>query len=496
MYRVVLYTLVFFFLSAFALSLFKLLPYTPIELTISLIIILTLSYLANTLFAYLFDATTNVESTYITAFILFFLINPVQNGQYGKFLTFAACASIFAMGSKYILAIKKKHIFNPVAVALVITAFTINQSASWWIGTFNMLPFVLIGGLLITRKLRRGDALFTFILSSLVTITTFALIKDLDISGTLIDTMRNSPFFFFAFIMLTEPMTAPTTKWFRIAFAAIVGFLFAPFIHIGSIYSTPELALVLGNVFAYIVSPKEKLFLKLKTKIKIAKDTYDFAFDRKNNLNFKPGQYMEWTLAHNKSDTRGNRRYFTIASSPTEDEIHLGIKFYPEPSSFKNKLLSLQNGEEIIAAQKSGDFVLPKEKNLGLVFIAGGIGITPFRSMVQYLLDVKEKRQITLLYSNRTVEDIAYKEIFDRASMELGLKTIYAITENTQTVLEKNMYVGMINSELIKKEVPEYVKKIFYISGPHGMVNAFEATLKGMGVPNKNIKIDFFPGFA
>ena len=205
---------------------------------------------------------------------------------------------------------------------------------------------------------------------------------------------------------------------------------------------------------------------------------------------------MEWTLKHSDVDSRGNRRYFTLASSPTEKDVRLGVKFYPEPSSFKNKLLAMSTGEEIIASQQAGDFVLPKDKNQGLVFIAGGIGITPFRSMIHYLLDIGEKRSITMLYSNKTVQDVAYKEVFDRAENELGIKTIYSITTNTESPIPPPFLLGQISSELIVREIPDYKNRIFYISGPHGMVTAFQDILKLMGVKNKNIKVDFFPGFA
>lgn len=495
MYRIVLYVLIFLFCSAFILSVFKFLPYTPIDLIASLLIILFTSWITNSIFSYVYEAPTNVESVYITALILFFVITPIQGGIYTQFVPIAFWASIWANASKYILAIGKKHIFNPVAIAIVITAFTINQSASWWIGTPSMLIFVLIGGFLIIRKLRRADLFWSFAISALLSISVFAILRNSNIIDTLLVTIKDSAFFFFAFLMLTEPLTSPTTKWLRIAFGVLVGFLFAPLLHIGSIFSTPELALIIGNIFAYIVSPKEKLFLKLKESIAIGTNTYDFIFNKDKNFSFRPGQYMEWTLKHRDPDTRGNRRYFTLASSPTEDEIHLGVKFYPEPSSFKNHLSALPAGGEIIVSQKSGDFVLPYDKNKSLVFIAGGIGITPFRSMIKYLIDKKEKRDIVLFYSNKKVSDISYKEIFDQAKSELGIKTIYSITDNNE-IIGNDMQSGPISKETIIKEVPDYINKVFYISGPHGMVDSFENTLKSMGIPDKNIKVDFFPGFA
>lgn len=496
MYRLVLYVLIFFLGASIFLSAIKALPYTPIDLITAVFFILAVSWITNLLFSYVYKSKTNTESIYITALILFFIITPPQGGIYSQFLALAFWASVWTVASKYLFTINKKHLFNPVAIAVVLVALAIGQSATWWIGTANMLPFVLIGGLLVVRKIRRFDMVFSFFISALIAISIFAIFKGSDVPNTLIRTLKDSAFFFFALIMLTEPLTAPSSKLHRIIFGGLVGILFLPQLHIGPVYSTPELALIVGNIFAYLVSPKEKLILKLKEKKKIANDTYDFIFENDRKFSFRPGEYMEWTLPHRSPDTRGNRRYFTIASSPSESDVRLGIKFYPEPSSFKNHLLAMPIGEEVMGAGRSGDFVLPKESKEGLVFIAGGIGVTPFRSMIKYLIDNNEKRNITMLYSNRTIADIAYREIFDEAWNKLGIKTIYAVTDPKEISADPFIINGFISADLIKKEIPNYQNQVFYISGPHGMVNAFEKTLQDMGVKNKNIKIDFFPGFA
>ena len=279
-------------------------------------------------------------------------------------------------------------------------------------------------------------------------------------------------------------------------YGIIVGILFAPAIHIGSIYSTPELALVVGNIFSYIVSPKKKLVLKLKEVRQISSDSYDFVFTPDKPLSFRPGQYMEWTLGHDKSDSRGLRRYFTLASSPTEKELRMGVKFYPDGSSFKKSLISMQAGDKIVATGLAGDFVLPKDKNEKLVFLAGGIGITPFRSMIQYLLDNGEKREVALLYSNKKISDVAYRETFDLAEKNLGIKTVYAATSPEENISSSPNFVRRIDEKTISEKVPDYRERIFYLSGPRGRVDAFDDTLRKMGVGKKQIKKDFFPGFV
>ncbi len=496
MYRLVLYCLVFFLFGAFALSFFGLLPYTPAALMFSAVIIMGVSWVTNIVFARVFDAPANVESIYITALILVFLITPPQAVDYWGFLSIGCWAAIWAMASKYIFAIRKKHIFNPAAFAVALLAFTLDQSASWWIGTFAMMPFVLVGGILIVRKIRRADLVWSFLVVAVAVIAGFGLSRGTDLITSLGKALFDSPILFFAFVMLTEPLTTPPTRILRIGYGMLVGFLFAPAVHIGSVYSTPELALLVGNVFVYFVSPKEKLILKLKEIAEVATNTYDFIFSSDRKFAFEPGQYMEWTLTHRDPDSRGNRRYFTIASAPTEGEVRIGVKFYPEPSSFKNKLAFMNPGNTIVASQRAGDFVLPKNGQKKLVFIAGGIGVTPFRSMIKYLLDKKEKRPIILLYSNKTVSDIAYKDIFDNARAQLGIKTMYAVTDPGQPLSGPEMRAGFIDKKMIMEEIPDYTERIFYISGPHAMVTTFKKVLIDMGIRRSRIKTDFFPGFV
>jgi len=301
---------------------------------------------------------------------------------------------------------------------------------------------------------------------------------------------------FFAFVMLTEPMTTPPTKSGQVAYGLLTGFLFAPAVHIGSVYSTPELALVAGNLFSYLISPKLKLILRLKDRIEIATDSCDFVFSADRKFRFKPGQYMEWTLAHESPDNRGIRRFFTLASSPTEAEIRLGVKFYDQSSSFKVAMMAMDTGDAIVASQLAGDFFLPRNKRQKLVFIAGGIGVTPFRSMVKWLIDTGDQRDVTLFYFNRAEPDIAYREVFDQARASLGLKVIYALNDRKAVPPGWPGLVGRLSPAILAREVPDYQERLFYISGPRAMVLSYEAVLQELGVARKRIKVDYFPGFA
>ena len=493
MYRLVLYVLIAQLGIATILAYVHLLPFSPLSLLFSTALLVVICWAMNTVFSFVFEIPVNLESALITALILALILDPAQTPGDGLLLGWVA---ILAMASKYILAWRKKHLFNPAAIAVVITSFTIGETASWWIGTASMLPVVFIGGWLIARKLRQEEMLLLFCATALLGVTLFALFQGKSLVSELTQLLVQSPLFFLASIMLTEPLTAPPTRNLRRIYALLTGGLVLPMLHLGPIYATPELALVIGNIFSYLVSPKQRVQLKLSKKLKVAPDIVDFVFTPSQPLNFTPGQYMEFTLAHNHPDSRGNRRYFTLASSPTEEMVHLGVRFYEKSSTFKQAMYWMNNKTIFAGAQIAGDFTLPADPTRKLVFIAGGVGITPFRSMIKYLLDTQERRDIILLYVNKTAREIIYRDVLDAAYTHLGLKTFYTLTDTKMLPRNWPGFVGRIDEQMIRMAIPKYEERTYYLSGPPDMVRAYEEVLKAMQIKKSQIKKDFFPGLV
>ncbi|PTE06976.1 RnfABCDGE type electron transport complex subunit D [Mesorhizobium helmanticense] len=490
MYRLILYYLMALVGAAFGLGSVKLVPHDPIALAFTTALVLAACWTTNKVFARIFAVPANNESVYITALILALILDPVAVTDL-KGIAAVAFTSVWAISSKFILAVGRKHLFNPAALGVALSALLLDQPATWWVGgNLPLLPLVLAGGILIVRKLRRLDVVATFVIVALATV--LATSEPSQYASVLTETLRSSPLFFFAFVMLTEPLTAPTARWPRIAFAAIVGFLFAPNIHIGSFYFTPELALLAGNLFAYAAGPKGRFVLTLERIEQSAVDSYDFIFRSPRKLAFQAGQYLEWTLGLDRADNRGNRRYFTIASAPTEKTVRLGVKFYPRSSAFKRALGTMTPGSTIHASQLAGDFILPANPETKIAFLAGGIGITPFRSMLQFLLDRKERRPIVILYGTEGQQDIAYRNVLGAARRELGIRTFHAVVRGG----ERGQYPGYIDERLVRLAIPDYLERTFYISGPQAMVKALRKKLQAMGVRRSKIKVDYFPGFA
>jgi ferredoxin-NADP reductase len=469
-----LYFLLILWAASIVLSLINILPYNPLHILLSGIYLAIICNLANYGIAKVVGARTNLESASITALILTLIVGPFALQGNVLVLTFIG---VVAMASKYILAIKKKHIFNPTAASVFLSAVLLGSGASWWIGSIYTLPIIVLGGLLILVKIKRFELVVSFLVIYFLNTILFG-------RGVTINSFLAPSIWFFAFVMLVEPLTAPSTKNKQIIFGAFVGLVYILLAKIAPGYAYGlETSLLAGNLLSTVISPTFNLVMVFKEKKQVAANTWSFYFEPMSKLSFTPGQYLEWTLPHKGADGRGTRRYFTISSAPEEKEVMLTIRIAEKGSSFKSALMSMKKGSALTAGSPQGDFVLPKDKSLPLVFIAGGIGVTPFRSMVKHLHSQGDKRDIVLLYSNRQGSDVAFQKLFDKAK-SIGIKTIYINTESD----------GHIDDKMIKRLIPDHQKRMFYISGPQPMVKIFEDMLGKLGV--KKIKTDFFPGYT
>lgn len=493
MYKVVLYGLTALSVIALVFGLLGLLPFTAPQMMGTLFILILSCYVSNHLFARLFKVPVNAESEFITAYILFFILSPIQ---YVEDVPVVVATGVLAMAAKYLLVIHKRHIFNPAAIAVFIIGILGFGNAIWWAGSTILLPAVTIAGLLAVRKIRKFQLFFSFVISAVLSIVLVNYFQGVAVSESVIQSFTSWPLIFFATIMLTEPFTMPPTSRLQIVFGGLVGLMFGQQFHVGPLFTTPELALIVGNLFAFAVRPGKTVTLTLNTKHKLSANMWEFVFAPSTPLTFQAGQYMEWTLAHKKPDQRGNRRYFTIASSPTESEIRLGVKIPAgKRSSYKEHLNSLESGDTLNASHIAGDFLLPEDIHKKLVFIAGGIGITPFRSMVQYLLDTKQTRDAILFYAAPTVQDFAYKGFFDRAEKKTGVRVVYIITRAQSMPRGWNGSTGYMTKDIVRSEVPDISERTFYLSGPVSMVDSYKHLLTTLGVKNRNIVTDYFPGF-
>ncbi|KDB03863.1 hypothetical protein U879_09905 [Defluviimonas sp. 20V17] len=492
MYRLVLYYVAALVAVALIGGFWGLSPADPAQLALSVMIVTATCWAVNRAFAWALRVPVNTDSVHITALILVLLMPPVAARDHIGVLGLMV-ASAAAIASKFLLTVRRRHLFNPVALGAVAAALAVGQPATWWVdGSPLLLVVVVIGGVLVVRKMQRFDMVGAYLLTSLgLALATSPLAM---IGQTLQFSVLYSPLFFAGFAMLTEPQTAPQARAPRILYGILVGALSSPNTHFGSFYPTPEMALLAGNLFAFAIGHKGGYRLRLKRIERTAEACYDYVFSPDRPLRFRPGQYLDWTLDVPTPDNRGNRRTFTIASAPGDAEIRLGVKFHPAPSAFKQALARMRPGDMIHGARVGGGFTLPPRRTEKLVFIAGGIGITPFRSMIQHMMDTGDLRPAVLLYGATRAADISYSELLDDARARIGLRTVYALSDPEPEV--DPGHAGRIDCALIAREVPDFRDRIFYVSGPRSMVRHFQKSLAELGVARRRIRVDYFPGFA
>lgn len=493
--RITMYMLLVYGLGGVALlsiffAAFGLLPTDPLYMLLSFIAILMGAYGAEKFLSTVFGRPMNRESWLITALILFLILPPAQSGRQFVLLGLAGC---LASGSKLLLRWHGKHIFNPAAFAAAILSLTALWPASWWVGSNTLWPFALIVGLLVVRKIRHFGVVGCFVAASLgVTLIQFTASGQFSFQN-LQHALIASPLIFLGTIMLTEPATMPARKLHQYIYAGLVGLLSSLGLNIGALYIYPEVALLLGNIYAYIVSPKFATSMSLVRIETVSENIMNFVFTPHKTFSFLPGQYMEWTLPDVKFDTRGNRRTFTIASAPTEDEIMLGVKFYSMSSAYKQHLRTLRPGSQIYASQLAGSFTLPRESTQKLAFIAGGIGITPFRSMIKTMLDENSLRDIVLIYAVSDEKDFAYLKTFTEARNHGARIHLVATGQSTRRI--RGVTYTKLDSKTLARLVPDIAERTSYISGPNAMVDGIKHELKTIGVRASAIKTDHFSGY-
>lgn len=484
MYRLMLYFMLALLLAAILLSLVGMLPYDTWGIALQAILFVGICWGANTVIARALKIQSNIESSLITGFILADIVGPLSLPQ--DWLVVVVMA-VTAIGSKYLLAIRHSHIFNPAALGVTVSTLVLGYPASWWIGSQALLPVILLGGILMMAKIRRWHLMSSFLGAYLGLLALDALLmqgRTLSETVTLLQSLATSAsLLFFTFVMLIEPLTAPQTTVRRIAFGAFVGVaLFALQRFVSSVPYSLELALLVGNIFTRIINPDFRQTFVLKHKELFSSAIGSFWFEPTRRFGFASGQFLEYTFAHPQPDVRGVRRYFSIASSPTESQVLLTARFSETGSTFKQALQKMDDGDEIVASKVAGDFVLPSDATQKLAFIAGGIGITPFRSMVKYLLDTNQSCDIVLLYGAREEKDLVFREVFEEARKKFNMRTVYITSQ-------------MIDEIVIKKEIPDFADRLFYISGPEPLVQGLSKILAGMGISRWQIKRDYFPGY-
>jgi ferredoxin-NADP reductase/nitrite reductase/ring-hydroxylating ferredoxin subunit len=268
-----------------------------------------------------------------------------------------------------------------------------------------------------------------------------------------------------------------------------------------------------------ISSPQIELTLLEKDKVE-GTDVTSFKFskqnddhdnqeggeDQKTSFNYTAGQFAFFDIGGVYNDPKGPIRHFTISSSPTEDFIMITTRIRDSP--YKQRLSTLEEGSKVKVRGPEGQFVLHEDYSKPAVFLSGGIGVTPFRSMLKYATDKQLPVKIIMFDSNRNRSNILFRKEFDDwADRNKNLKIMYTISEDEVLEHEQSSSAakndwkgeyGRIDKAMILKYVDSNIldSSIFYICGPPSMLKAMQTLLQTeIGIPKERIKVEEFTGY-
>lgn len=487
MYNGMLFGLVGIWAVAVVLALTGVLSYDPLAMAASLAVLVISTGLASWLIGALYGVRAHGPSSLITGFILALIFTPSLEPA---MLATLGLVGVIAGASKYILVWKGRHIFNPVAVAAVVIGLTGLAGASWWVATPPLFLVILAVTIISLYKSKHYPLVLTFLAVATPLTVLYFVTNGVDL-GDSFGLLLSWPLLFFAGIMLTEPLTLPPKKWQLYAEAVIVAVIFSIPFEIGDFRSNPAVALLVGNLFAAIVANRQAITLKLKERRALTPTTDEFIFTTPKPVAFEAGQYMELRLPLQKQDLRGERRSFSMTSIPGKKEVSFGIKFYDPSSSFKQSLRTMKKGESLQVSSVSGDFTLPKSLDEKLLFVAGGIGVTPFISHLKTNAVLSESRDITLVYAVSSADEVAY--LTELAASNAKIIIVSPVKPVGMPASWVHVAAPRLTQEILADVVPDSAKRIGYVSGPPTFVQGMKRSLKHLAV--RKVKTDYFVGY-
>lgn len=236
-----------------------------------------------------------------------------------------------------------------------------------------------------------------------------------------------------------------------------------------------------------------KFRVKFLKKLQRTYDVYSFFFEKPANFEFTAGQYNRWIVPVANPDERGDNRYFTISSAPSEKDLMVTTKI--SESSFKKALLNLPENQPIEIFGPLGKFTL-SDPEIHHVFIAGGIGITPYRSMIIDSANKNLSARISLFASYSTVEDVIFHdELEDVRENHPWFHLYETVTKPEASKTPWPGLTGRINDTLIKSKIPDVASCMLYLCGPPKMIEAMVPIAHSLITDPTHIKVEKFTGY-
>lgn len=476
MYRLVLLLLGALAAIALVLSLFQAIAYGPLELIAAAIVLAAAAAATDAVAHRILGKAWRLESSLITALILLFVLRPTLEPLE---LAGLAIAAVVASASKYLLVWQGRHIFNPAAVgAAVLTIVSIwlpeLGASAWWVGTPALAAPVIVAGLIVllrTEKVRVFGLFVVIALAVSFATTAFAYVDagvSFDVGTIVSQLVWSSPYLFLGAFMLSEPLTLPPRRWQQYVIAAVVGVL-AGWPGLFVVFRvSPEHALLIGNLVAFLFCFRPAVRLEFVERTVLTPTVRELTFRAGRGVRFAPGQYLELEVPHAHADARGTRREFSIVSAPEELPLVKIALREGSQSSYKKALAQVEAGRMLPVTGIWGDFVLPAKPSTPVLMVAAGIGVTPFVSQLRHLRHAAQQRDVVFVYVAGGAEELAFRD-----DLEASGVPVIVVTKTEPSSLPAHWRWaggGRLTADSLVELVPDIAQRHAYISGPPGLI--------------------------
>ncbi|MET0590700.1 MAG: hypothetical protein ABWZ77_05950 [Naasia sp.] len=485
MYRLVSLSLLATLVLAVVLSAAGQLFYSPGALLASAAVAVVSTWVVSRLLGLAFDVPVHGESSVITGLIVFFLMLPTLD-PLG--LAIIGLVGLVAAASKFLIAWRGRHLVNPAAFGAFAVALTGLGAAGWWVATAGLLPLVALAAVLILWRTRTHVVGLVFMGLATLLVTVGLIGYGEEPLVALQTALFSYPIVFLGAFMLTEPLTLPARRWQQLVVAAVIAVVFALplFVQLsfGNFYISQEFAVLVGNLVGVALAFPVAARLRYVGSRRIGPDAVEYRFTPARTLRpHRPGQYAELHLAHSGTDRRGPRRHLSVVSPRGSDELAFAVRIPQDrSSSFKRALGELEPGAPARATWVGGDFVLPDDRALPVLFVAGGIGITPFVGDLE-----AGARNALLVYRAASEADLLYRDEIEAS----GLPVIAVTPEEPGRMAERWRWAPDLESALAL--VPDAAQRSAYVSGTPSFVTRSRSALRRAGV--RKIRTDRFAGY-
>jgi|GEM_PF-277956 len=327
----------------------------------------------------------HVESSLITGLILALLMWP---GLSVQALVGAGLVGAAAGLSKVLVRARGRHLLNPaaagaLAAGLVVAPALGTAAPVWWVATPLLTPVVLVTGALVLRRTGTGAVAAAYLLTYAVVTVPRLVVFGQPPLAALETVLASHPVLFAAAFMVVEPLTQAPRRHARVAVAALAGALTGAPFAMGTLSTSPELAIVVGNVVTAVVAAPRAVRLVVVGHGTPGPDAHEVLLRPARLLRWRPGQWIEIDAVRVRPDGRGRRRVFSLVPAGP-DAVAVAFTVRSRPSAFKRALMAAPVGSTVRATHVGGDFLLPSDPTVPVVMVASGIGVTPFVAQIEH----------------------------------------------------------------------------------------------------------------